>query len=117
MNWIYLVLYILFSVSGSTLLKFGSSSVVKSLFTLPIVNMNISVYTFFGFILYGLSFLFYTILLSKFDLSFISPLTVGLVYVLLMVTAFVFFREQITVYKIVGSSMILLGVLMIVIKK
>lgn len=117
MNWIYLVLYIIFSVSGSTLLKFGSSSTVKALFTLPLVNMNVSLYTFFGFIMYGLSFLFYTVLLSKFDLSFISPLTVGLVYVLLMITAFIFFKEEITVYKFIGSSMILLGVLMIVIKK
>ena len=117
MNWLYLVFYIIFSVSGSTLLKFGSSADVKILFTLPVVNMNISLYTFIGFILYGLSFLFYTILLSKFDLSFISPLTVGLVYVLLMITALIFFKEQITIYKLMGSSLILLGVILILLKK
>lgn len=116
-NWVYIILYLIFSVSGSTLLKFGSSESVKTLFTLPIINMNISLLTFAGFVLYGLSFIFYTILLSKFELSFISPLTVGLVYVLLMITAFVFFKEQITIFKLIGSSMILLGVLMIVIKK
>ena len=117
MNWLYLVLYIIFSVSGSTLLKFGSSTAAKTLFTLPIVNMNISGFTFIGFIMYGLSFLFYTVLLSKFDLSFISPLTVGLVYVLLMITAFIFFKEEITVFKLIGSSMILVGVLLMVLKK
>lgn len=117
MNWLYLVLYIIFSVSGSTLLKFGSSTSVKTLFTVPIVNMNISAFTFFGFMLYGISFLFYTVLLSKFDLSFISPLTVGLVYVLLMVTAFVFFKEEITMFKLIGSSLILLGILLMIIKK
>ena len=115
MSWIYLVIYIIFSVSGSTLLKLGSST--KSLFTVPFINMSISTYTFIGFICYGLSFLFYTILLSKFDLSFISPPTVGLVYVLLMITAFVFFHEQVTAYKLVGSSLILIGVLLIIIKK
>lgn len=117
MNWLYLVLYIIFSVSGSTLLKFGSSSAVNSLFTVPIVNMNISLYTFLGFVMYGLSFLFYTILLSKFDLSFISPLTVGLVYILIMITSFIFFKENITIYKLIGSSMIIFGVLLMVIKK
>lgn len=117
MNWIYLILYVTCSVSGSTLLKFGSSESVKTLFTLPVVNMSISLYTFIGFILYGLSFLFYTVLLSKFELSFISPVTVGLVYILLMITAFVFFHEQITVYKLIGSSLILLGLLMMIVKK
>ena len=74
MNWIYLVLYVLCSVSGSTLLKFGSSTAVKTLFTIPFLNLNISLTSLIGFISYGLSFVFYTILLSKFDLSFISPL-------------------------------------------
>lgn len=117
MNWLYLVFYIIFSVSGSTLLKFGSSSAVKKLFTIPFINMDISTFTFFGFVLYGLSFIFYTILLSKFDLSFISPVTVGLVYVILMITAFVFFKEEITVFKLIGSSLILLGVLLMLVKK
>ena len=114
MQNLYYISITLFLFS-STLLKFGSST--KSLFTVPFINMSISTYTFIGFICYGLSFLFYTILLSKFDLSFISPLTVGLVYVLLMITAFVFFHEQITAYKIIGSSLILIGILLIIIKK
>ena len=117
MNWIYVIFYVFFSVSGSTLLKFGSSESAKALFTLPIVNMPISLLTFLGFGLYALSFFFYTVLLSKYDLSIISPLTVGLVYVLLMITAFIFFKEQLTVYKLIGSSLILLGILMIIIKK
>ena len=115
MNWIYLIVYIIFSVSGSTLLKLGSQT--NALFTIPFIKMGISTYTFIGFICYGLSFVFYTILLSKFDLSFISPLTVGLVYVLLMITAFAFFHEQITAYKLLGSSLILIGVLLMIVKK
>lgn len=99
------------------MLKFGSSESIKALFTVPIVNMNISLWSLLGFILYGLSFIFYTVLLSKFDLSFISPLTVSLVYILLMVTAFVFFKEPITTYKLAGSTLILLGVILMLVKK
>jgi len=117
MNIVYIVLYVITAVSGSTLLKFGSSEQVKTLFKIPFINMNISTTTFIGFLFYGISFILYTILLSKFDLSFISPLTVGLVYVLLMITAFVFFHEQFTVTKIIGISLILIGILIIVIKK
>lgn len=116
-NWVYLILYIIFSVSGSTLIKFGSSQNVKAIFTIPFIDMNISLTTFVGFTAYGLSFIFYTILLGKFDLSFISPLTVGIVYVLLMITAFIFFKESITITKILGSTMILAGIILMLIKK
>ncbi len=116
-NWIYLVFYVVFAVSGSTLLKLGSTNTVKTLFVVPFINLNVSLITFIGFIFYGLSFIFYMILLSKFDLSFISPLTVGLVYVLLMITAFVFFNESITLFKLLGSSLILIGILLMIVKK
>ena len=92
MNWLYIVLYVIFAVSGSTLLKLGGTK--NPFFIIPFVNLNISFVTLIGFIMYGLSFLFYIILLNKFELSFISPLTVGIVYVLLMITAFVFFKEK-----------------------
>ena len=112
-----IISYIIFAVSGSTLIKFGGFTDFKVLFTLPFVNMPFSWVTLIGFICYGISFIVYTILLNRFDLSFISPLTVGLVYVLLMITAFLFFKEQFTVYKIVGSAMILCGIFLIILKK
>ena len=117
MNWLCVVLYIIFAVSGSTLLKLGASEAVKTLFVVPVVNMSVSLTSLIGFICYGLSFLFYTVLLSKFELSFISPLTVGIVYVLLMFTAFIFFKEPITMAKISGSLLILIGILLMLIKK
>ena len=116
-NYIFLVFYVIFAVTGSTLLKFGSSVNAKSLFVVPFIDMKISLISLLGFITYGLSFILYTILLSKFDLSFISPLTVGIVYVLLMITAFVFFKENITLLKLTGSSLILIGILLMVTSK
>ena len=114
MNWILVVLYVFFAVSGSTLLKYGGLSQVKSLFTVPIVNISISWITLIGFICYGASFLFYTVLLNKFDLSFISPLTVALVYILLMVTAFIVFKEPVTANKLIGCGLILIGILLMI---
>ena len=114
---LYVILYVIFAVSGSTLLKYGASSSVHGFFNVPFININISFISFIGFIAYGISFLLYTILLSKYELSFISPLTVGIVYISLMLTAFVFFKEPINSYKIIGSSLILLGILFMIIKK
>ncbi len=114
MNVVFIVLYVIFAVSGSTLLKYGGLEKIKTLFTVPGVNMSVSWVTLIGFICYGISFLLYTILLNKFDLSFISPLTVALVYILLMITAFVIFKEPITTTKIIGCSLILIGILFMI---
>lgn len=111
---IYVSLYVIFAVTGSTLLKYGGLSKVEKLFTVPIVNMNVSLVTLIGFICYGISFLLYTILLNKYDLSFISPLTVALVYIFLMITAFVIFKEPMNIYKITGSLVILVGILLMI---
>lgn len=117
MNIIFLILYVIFAVSGSTLLKYGGLNTVKSLFMVPVININISLITLIGFICYGLSFIFYTILLNKFELSFISPLTVSLVYIFLMITAFIIFKEPITLQKILGSILILSGIMLMIINK
>jgi len=114
MSVVFIVLYVIFAVLGSTLLKYGGLEHVKTLFTVPFVNINISFITLIGFISYGLSFLLYTVLLNKFDLSFISPLTVALVYILLMITAFVIFKEPITPSKMIGCGLILIGILLMI---
>lgn len=114
MNIILIVLYVIFAVGGSTLIKYGSLEKVVSFMTVPIVNVGLSVASLIGILCYGLSFILYIILLSKFDLSFISPITVGLVYVLLMITAAFFFQEQFTLLKITGCMIILAGILMII---
>lgn len=114
MNIVFIVLYVIFAVTGSTLIKYGGLEQVKTLFTVPFVNISVSWVTLIGFICYGTSFLLYTILLNKFDLSFISPLTVALVYILLMITAFVIFKEPITTTKIIGCSLILIGILLMI---
>src|SRR4051812_31060512 len=105
-----MITYIIMAVSGSTLIKLGSLHTEKTLLTLPIVNMKVTLITLLGILAYGISFLLYIVLLSRFDLSFISPLLVAFVYVLLMLTAFFFFKETFTAYKIVGCGLILIGV-------
>ena len=111
MSILLIALYVVFAVGGSTLLKYGGLEHVKTLFTVPFVNINISWITLIGFLCYGISFILYTILLNKFELSFISPLTVALVYIFLMITAFVVFKEPVTAAKIIGCSLILVGIL------
>lgn len=114
MNVLIIFLYFIFAVGGSTLIKLGGLETVKSIAHISLFNISISVYTLFGFILYGVSFLLYTVLLNKFELSFISPITVSGVYILLMLTAFIIFKEPVTIYKIFGSVLILGGIILMI---
>ena len=116
MTWLYIVLYVIFAVVGSTLLKAGSGEGAHVLFTVPGINLPVSLMTIFGILSYGVSFILYTVLLSRLDLSFVAPVTVGAVYVLLMLTAIIFFGESMTVAKGIGSTLVFAGVLLMVIK-
>jgi small multidrug resistance pump len=117
MNIALIVLYVVFAVGGSTLIKYGGLEKATSLIVLPIVNVSVSLISLLGIACYGVSFLLYILLLNKFDLSFISPLTIGIVYVLLMGTAIVVFHEHFTVVKTLGCTLILVGIFMILLAK
>lgn len=114
MNIFLIIAYVVAAVSGSTLIKLGGSSAESThLLTIPYINLHLPIMSLLGVLFYGVSFFLYIILLNRFDLSFISPLTIGLVYLLLMLTAVIIFGESFTVIKTIGCVLILVGVLMI----
>jgi len=117
MNVVLMITYVFSAVVGSTLIKLGSSAGMKVLFTAPIVHMGVSLVTILGILAYGISFVTYVVLLTRFDLSFISPLLVAFVYVLLMFTAFLLFKEGFTLFKALGCSLILIGVILVLLKR
>jgi len=116
----YIVLYIFLSVSGLVLLKSGLAQtqllglfgLIKSLLNLKFLLSHLKFVL--GILCYGLSFITWMFLLSKKDLSNIYPLTVGIVYALIMVASVVFFHEQFTLYKIIGVVLIGLGILFLI---
>jgi len=117
-NIVLMITYVFSAVAGSTLIKYGSlDNVGRALFTLPFFNMNITLMSLIGIVAYGVSFFTYIILLTRFDLSFISPLLIAFVYLLLMATAFIIFKEEITTYKLLGCSLILVGIILILAKQ
>lgn len=116
-NFLLIFFYIVFAVSGSTLIKYGGITKLATLFTVPVVNVSISVITLLGIACYGLSFLMQIVLLNKFSLSFITPITTGLIYVFLMITAVIIFSEHFTPLKIIGCTLILAGVMLVIATK
>ena len=112
MNYLILILYAIFAVSGANLMKFGGT-VSKSL-TIPVININISLISIIGLGCYGISFLLYFILLNKFELSFLIAITLPLVYSLLFLSSIFVFHETFTISKLLGFVLMIVGGILIV---
>jgi len=113
MTTLILVAYVLFTSAGLIAIKFGTAPTQHVIqlnekiaipFNLPILG---------GIVLYGLSFILYIYLISKFDLGYIIPLTTALVYILIFTASFIIFKEPFTALKVVAIGLIISGVILL----
>ena len=116
MFFLYIVPYIFFSTAGIVLFKIGSKvpyaiSAKNGVFSMQFGFMSIS-----GLISYIIGFLFYMKLISKYNLSYIGPICIGMTYLLVFMSALFIFNEKVTIINISGSILVFIGVLLIGIK-
>jgi len=69
-----------------------------------------------GFVCYIGSFLLFTRIVVIFDLSYIFPLCTGIVQVVTLIASYYVFKEKISVYGLIGASLIIIGVIVMNIK-
>jgi len=110
---IILFVYALMSSLGLIFLKAGSKDGAPVSLVDGRVQFNLGTYVIAGIILYGLSFVVYTYLISKNDLGYIIPVSTGLVYIGIFLASFFIFKEVFTAVKIVGIALILTGVILL----
>ncbi|MBP8617941.1 MAG: 4-amino-4-deoxy-L-arabinose-phosphoundecaprenol flippase subunit ArnF [Parcubacteria group bacterium ADurb.Bin305] len=116
----YTILYIILSVTGLVLMKSGLAQtqlegIVALLGSLLSWSFWVSHWQFIvGIFCYCVSFLTWMFLLSKQNLSTIYPLTMGIIYTLVMIASVMVFHEQFTLYKIIGAVLIGLGILFLI---
>lgn len=112
---ILVILYILLTITGLVLMKLGGNTG-----SILIENMSLSFTMNFisliGFISYILSFLLFTNIVVKFDLSYIMPITSGLIQVLTLLSGFFIFNEVISTKGIIGVSLVICGIIVMNIK-
>ncbi len=111
-NYILLVLSISLAVVGQLLMKhgmiiFGSFPLVQ----LPskLIPMLLNPFVFFGLASFGLSAIFWLVVLSRLDLSFVYPL-VSIGYIVVALFSWIFFKENVTFVRWLGIVTICLGV-------
>ena len=117
MSRIIISLYVIATSLALVVLKLGSKSGAPAQITEGKLSINITPYTVLGIFLYGISFLIYMYLISKFDLGYIIPLTTALVYILIFTASFIIFKEAFTTIKIIGILLIVLGLMFLNFKK
>ena len=109
-KYIYVAIYLFFSVAGLTFMKLGSINTTLRALTIPFIDLKLNVISILGYGCYAISFLVYTIVITKFDLGLIIPVLSGIVNVLIFIVAISVFKESFTWYSIIGIILITFGV-------
>jgi len=108
MNYILILTSVLLAAIGQLFLKKGAIS-------FPGANIFLilrSCFTWLGLICYFLGSLSWLMALSKMKLTLVYPFA-SLVYILVIMGAYFFFNEKITVSVVIGSLLIIAGLIVL----
>jgi len=114
-NYLIAAVSILLAVAGQLMMKrgmmmFGSFPV--SQLASKLVAMFMNPFVFFGFACFGLSSIFWLVVLSRLPLSLVYPM-VSVAYVLVAFASIIFFHETVSLVRWVGIAVIIFGVVLI----
>ena len=115
MRYFLTVTYLLCTTSAMVLLKYGGNSFKINL--IDGFSFKIGWISLLGFIIYIISFLLWQKLLVSFNLSYIVPITTGIAQVLILLASYFVFKEQINFTQLIGILFVVVGVILISLKK
>jgi len=114
-NYIILGISILLAVAGQLLMKKGMmvfGTFPASQLLIKIIPIFMNPYVFFGFACFGLSSIFWLVVLSRLQISLAYPM-VSVAYVLVAIFSWIFFKEDLTFVRWLGIAVIIFGVFLI----
>lgn len=114
MKYILTIIYMIFTTLGIALMKKGGDSI--SVVFKDNFGIKIGYITLLGFLCYIISFLLWQKLLVKFDLSYIVPITTGIIQIIIVIIGIFLFKENINIYNIIGILVIIIGIALLSIK-
>lgn len=114
-DFITLILAILTGTSGNLLLKkaalqIGKLSFTRENFILELFKIFTNPWIFIGLAFYVAGFLFWIKTISGQDLSKVYPILVSATITIILIGSSVFFKEQLTFFRILGILVILAGI-------
>ena len=107
--------YLVFSILGITLVKMGGSNVVFDI-SMAKLHFEMKLLTMFGLLSYVVSFILFINIIPRYDLSYITPLTIGITQVAIILISYFVFKESLTLPRILGIVIIVAGVFLLNVK-
>lgn len=112
--WVYLFISVILNVTAQTILKLGLNSLqLGSMNIESMVKIIATPYIWFGAMLYGGSFFVYLFALSKGEIGRLSPIAQALTILGLVFVSVVFFHENMTLSKVIGTVFLMVGAIII----
>ena len=112
---ILVLIYVILTILGLILMKLGQNTGTISV-NQGDVLFSINYISLLGLISYILSFLLYTRIIVNFNLSFIVPVTAGIVQLLTLGLGIILFNENISKFSIIGVTLVIAGIVIMNIK-
>ncbi len=109
---ILFVLYVILSTSGLLLVKLGSAANAIKL-DQSLFSFSMSITSMIGFLCYMSSFVLWMVIISKSEVSYIVPLGVAFTNIAILVGSRYILHEQINLGTIIGTLIIIFGVIVI----
>lgn len=116
MKLVLVLAYLIFSILGLILMKKGGNAGSIG-FENGNVGLSVNTISFVGIIFYVISFLLYTKVVTSFDLSYIIPIITGVSQILILLASWGILKETISKQGIIGAIIIVIGILVMNIKK
>jgi len=111
----YILMYLFISVTALMLLKLGANDLLISI-SGKSVTVKFSLILVLGFIFYLISFFTWVYILKTNTLTFILPILIGALYILIILGSFFFLKETISFYQWIGIGIVLIGIVLMNIK-
>lgn len=109
------IIYILLTILGLVLMKFGGNTGTIS-FGQGDFTFSMNFISLLGFVSYIASFLLFTNIVVKFNLSYIMPITAGIIQVLTLLSGYLIFKEKVSINGIIGVSLVIIGIVVMNLK-
>jgi uncharacterized membrane protein len=109
-----IVISVIFAALGQVSWKLGMNQAehLTSFSASSLSAVLVNSFVLLGFVMYGLSTIFWLTALSKKDLSFVYPF-MSLTYILVLALSVLILKESIGLNKIIGTMAIIIGLIII----
>ncbi len=112
-HWFLFVLYAMMSTIALLLMKSGLSSPSFHVQLHPMISISFSYRLVLGMSLYIASFVTWLLIIRHASVVIAYPLSIGLIQFFLMVGSHIFLHSRLTVITIIGSVLVLAGVVLL----